>query len=446
MYKAQSIILNRSKHSNLCSIFDEWTKLAKETYNSALFIERQLISSSKKNSSEYTDNELEIRSYVQGKSLSTQKTIGYVKLERLIREHRTELYKSNLPNQSVQHILKSVVQDLKSYFQVIKDYKNNPAKYTGKPKLTKYCKSDKKSFVITNQDCVIYTRDNGTQYMKFPYITKKFGIFLELTYLPEELSSNTKKLKEVRVIPYYDTYKLEIVYEASESKKTSSNKVAAIDPGLDNLVTLVTSDESLVINGKVVKSKNQWFNKRAAELNSKLDVMYKTSKHADSKQLTSLWKNRANWMNDYMHKVSRFIVDYCVIHDIGTIILGINPMWKQNCNINKVNNQNFVQISHSKLYSLIQYKAQMAGITVIRQEESYTSKASYVDNDDIPVFGKENEKPVFSGKRIKRGLYKAADNTLINADVNGAANIGRKALGVRPFPVSALQKVTSATL
>ena len=123
MYKAQSIILNRSKHSNLCSIFDEWTKLAKETYNSALFIERQLISSSKKNSSEYTDNELEIRSYVQGKSLSTQKTIGYVKLERLIREHRTELYKSNLPNQSVQHILKSVVQDLKSYFQVIKDYK-----------------------------------------------------------------------------------------------------------------------------------------------------------------------------------------------------------------------------------------------------------------------------------------------------------------------------------
>ena len=112
----------------------------------------------------------------------------------------------------------------------------------------------------------------------------------------------------------------------------------------------------------------------------------------------------------------------------------------------KVNNQNFVQISHSKLYSLIQYKAQMAGITVIRQEESYTSKASYVDNDDIPVFGKENEKPVFSGKRIKRGLYKAADNTLINADVNGAANIGRKALGVRPFPVSALQKVTSSTL
>ena len=172
--------------------------------------------------------------------------------------------------------------------------------------------------------------------MKFPYITKKFGIFLELTYLPEELSSNTKKLKEVRVIPYYDTYKLEIVYEASESKKTSSNKVAAIDPGLDNLVALVTSDESLVINGNVVKSKNQWFNKRAAELNSKLDVMYKTSKHADSKQLTSLWKNRANWMNDYMHKVSRFIVDYCVIHDIGTIILGINPMWKQNCNISEL--------------------------------------------------------------------------------------------------------------
>lgn len=443
MYRAQSMILNRKKHSTICSFFDEWSIAAKEIYNFALFIERQLISSANKTKDNYSDNEIEVRSMVSGTVPDEQMTMCYEKLEKVIRLHRKELYGKNLPNQSIQQCLKMAVHDVQAYFESLKQYKVNPAAFTGKPKLTKYCKSERKTFIMTNQDCVLYEQADGTYKLKFPYITRQLGIMLDIPYLSDDF----KKLKEIRIVPYYGTYKLELVYECeSKNKVNNSTKVASIDPGINNLVTLVTEDESLVINGKVVKSKNQWFNKRAAELNSKLDVMYKTSKHPDSKQLTSLWKNRANWMNDYMHKVSRFIVDYCVTHDIGTIILGINPMWKQNCSIGKVNNQNFVQISHSKLYRLIQYKAQMAGITVIRQEESYTSKASYVDNDDIPVFGKENGKAVFSGKRIKRGLYKTADNTLINADVNGAANIGRKALGIRPFPVSALQKVTSVTL
>lgn len=444
MYRAQSMILNRKKHGTICSFFDEWSIAAKEIYNFALFIERQLISSANKTKDNYSDNETEVRSMVSGTVPDEQMTMCYAKLEKIIRHHRKELYGKNLPNQSIQQCLKMAVHDVQTYFESLKQYKVNPSAFTGKPKLTKYCKSERKTFIMTNQDCVLYEQTDGTYKLKLPYITRQYKIILDIPYLPDDF----KKLKEVRIVPYYDTYKLELVYECkSKNEVNNSTKVASIDPGVDNLVTLVTEDESLVINGKVIKSKNQWYNKRAAELNEQLDKMYKTSKHPDSKQLINLWKKRSSWMNDYLHKVSRYIVNYCVERGIGTLVLGLNKNWKQECSIGKANTQNFVQIPHSRLYSMIQYKAETEGIKVVLQEESYTSKASYLDNDSIPTYDPEsNIEHIFSGKRVKRGLYRASDDTLINADVNGAANIYRKHFEKTLFTLNALQNVRKVTV
>ena len=444
MYRAQSIILNRKKHNTICSFFDEWSIAAKEIYNFALFIERQLISSANKTKDNYSDNEIEVRSMVSDTIPDEQMTMCYEKLEKVIRHHRKELYEKNLPNQSIQQCLKMAVHDVQAYFESLKQYKVNPSAFTGKPKLTKYCKSERKTFIMTNQDCLLHEQADGAYKLKLPYITRQLGIMLDIPYLSDDF----KKLKEVRIVPYYDTYKLELVYECkSKNKVNNSTKVASIDPGVNNLVTLVTEDESLVINGKVIKSKNQWYNKRAAELNKQLDKMHKTPKHPDSKQLSNLWKKRSLWMDDYLHKVSRYIVDYCVECGIGTLVLGLNKNWKQECSIGKANTQNFVQIPHSRLYSMIQYKAEAEGIKVILQEESYTSKASYLDNDLIPTYDPEsNAKHSFSGKRVKRGLYRASDGTLINADINGAANIYRKHFEKAPFTLKALQNVRKVTV
>lgn len=444
MYRAQSMILNRKKHSAICSFFDEWSIAAKEIYNFALFIERQLISSANKTKDNYSDNEIEVRSMVSDTIPDEQMTMCYAKLEKVIRHHRKELYGKNLPNQSIQQCLKMAVHDVQTCFESLKQYKVNPSAFTGKPKLTKYCKSERKTFIMTNQDCVLYEQTDGTYKLKLPYITRQYKIMLDIPYLPDDF----KKLKEVRIVPYYDTYKLELVYECKEKERSfNSTKVASIDPGVDNLVTLVTEDESLVINGKVIKSKNQWYNKRAAELNGLLDKMYKTSKHPDSKQLINLWKKRSLWMDNYLHKVSRYIVDYCVEREIGILVLGLNKNWKQECSIGKANTQNFVQIPHSRLYSMIQYKAETEGIKVVLQEESYTSKASYLDNDLIPTYDPEsNVKHSFSGKRVKRGLYRASDGTLVNADINGAANIYRKHFEKTLFTLKALQNVRKVTI
>lgn len=445
MYRTQSVILNRKKQSVICSYFDEWSLTSKAIYNSALFIERQLVSSSGKSEGMYSENEKEVRSLTREMIPGTQMTVGYAKLEKIIRKHKFELYKRNLPNQSVQHCLKAVVHDIKSYFENLKQYKENPSAFTGKPMLTKYCKADRKTVVLTNQDCVLYKQTDETYKLKLPYITRKDGILLDVPYLPADF----KKLKEIRIVPYYDTYKLEIVYEKfTKEKPHVLTKAASIDPGVDNLVTLVTEDECLVINGRIIKSKNQWFNKRASKLNSHLDKMYKTSKHEDSKQLTTLWKKRSLWMLDYLHKVSRYIINYCVKHEIGTLVLGSNNGWKQKCNIGKTNTQNFIQIPHNRLYNMIQYKAEAEGIQVILQEESYTSKASYLDKDAIPTYDpeEENKKYSFSGKRIHRGLYNSADGISLNADVNGAANIYRKHFDETPFTAKSLQNVHKITI
>ena len=196
--------------------------------------------------------------------------------------------------------------------------------------------------------------------------------------------------------------------------------------GINNLVTAVSSKgKSFIIDGRRLKSINQWYNKENARLQSIKDKQRFGKKNTNRQN--TITRNRNNKVNDYMSKVARKIINYCILNDIGTLVVGYNETFQRNANIGKKNNQTFLNIPYGKLRDKLEYLCELNGITYIKQEESYTSKASFFDMDEIPVYNDDNPKMyVFSGKRIYRGMYQCADGKLINADVNGALNILRK--------------------
>ena len=211
--------------------------------------------------------------------------------------------------------------------------------------------------------------------------------------------------------------------------KIDNGKYLSIDLGIDNLCACVSISEksksSFLIDGKKLKSINQRYNKHKAELQSRLPE----NKHW-SNQLNDITKKRNFRINNYLHEVSKYIVNHAVSNNINTIVIGYNKEWKQDTNMSRKNNQNFIQIPFQKLIQLIKYKAKLKGIKAEIQEESYTSKASFFDNDEIPTYKKNKHavKYKFSGKRKNRGLYITSTGLKINADINGSLNILRKYL------------------
>ncbi|MGF7085475.1 IS605 OrfB family transposase [Lachnospiraceae bacterium PF1-4] len=186
-----------------------------------------------------------------------------------------------------------------------------------------------------------------------------------------------------------------------------------------------------VYKGGIIKSRNQWFNKERARLTSIMTKGHQTKQRVTSERLTRLSKDRHLFIQDYFHKVSRDIVNACVRDGVGTLILGVNQGWKQEANLGKAMNQTFTQIPLGILKEMIRYKAGWAGISVYEQEESYTSKADFLSSNAMPVYSKKQMSDplsIFSGNRIKRGLYASGSGVVLNADVNAAANIMRKAL------------------
>ncbi len=232
-------------------------------------------------------------------------------------------------------------------------------------------------------------------------------------------------IHQIRIVPRHGFYVVEVVYE-QDLKWTAVNPTyyAGIDIGMDNLAALTSNQPGfvpVVVNGRPVKSVNQFYNKKKAELQSKL------GRTGTTKRMKRLTNKRNRRIDHYMHTTSRWIVDDLVAHGIGTLVIGKNDGWKQEANMGKRTNQNFVSFPHARFIAMLSYKAELAGITVIITEESYTSKASFLDRDEMPVYdNKLTAKPTFSGQRIKRGLYRSADGTLINADCNGSGNIIRK--------------------
>ena len=236
---------------------------------------------------------------------------------------------------------------------------------------------------------------------------------------------------DLRIIPMGNTFIVELTYRVGKDECKNSRSVAlnpnealCCDLGIDNFATFVSTKPGIrpfLVKGKILKSINQQYNKQVAELRSK-----KHYEHIRIKGVKRYWQ-----LQDWMHKASRLAVNFCLVHDLGRIVIGTNRNWKQSVNLGKRNNQNFVMLPHAKFIEMVRYKAEEYGIQVTVREESYTSKASALDMDVIADFDPKQgkTKPVFSGKRIKRGLYRSSDGRLINADINGAANIGRKELG-----------------
>jgi len=313
-----------------------------------------------------------------------------------------DAYKA-LPSQTAQQILKKLEDNWQSFFAAMKEWRVNPSKFLGMPRPPKYKEKDGRFITFfTNQQC-----KNKNGYIRFP----KTKLYLK--------TKVTEPLNEVRITPEGNRYKIEIVHEhvVPEAISTEPSKIASIDLGLDNLVTLTNNigEIPIVINGKIGKSMNHYYNKKKSKL------MSNVGDNGTSNRLWKLSLKRNHKMNDQMHKASRYVVKWCIDHEIDTLVAGKNDGWKQEINIGKKNNQNFVSIPFESLLQKLAYKCEDAGIRFVETEESYTSKCSFLDGETMEHHDK------YLGKRIKRGLFRSATGIKINADVNGSYNIMRKA-------------------
>lgn len=313
-----------------------------------------------------------------------------------------------LPAQVSQQIIKLIFKNWKSFFKANKEYKKNPKKFKGRPRLPKYKDKDGLNIVIFTNQC---SRIKNSEV----HFAKE---------LISPVKTNVQSHQQVRIIPKATCFVIEIVYE-KEIKNYDLNKenFLSIDLGLTNLVATFNNvgEQPFIINGRIVKSINQYFNKKKAKLMSYI------GDKGTSNRIRKLSLKRDNKIQNYLHHTSKFIITYCIERSIGKIIIGNNKDWKQYINLGKKTNQSFVSIPFSKLVQQLQYKAEEAGIEVILTEESYTSKIDHLANEIMEH--KEN----YLGKRVKRGLFQSSTKKLINADVNGAIGIARKVISNSPI-------------
>ena len=378
----------------------------------------------KKNIGQRTDNEEDIFCEVHAlqdvhPQIHVRKVISYNHLEKLMRVTENPDFFIGLPMQTAQAMVKQAVTDFKNWLASLREYKKHPEKFLGRPKIPHYKKQDLATVIITNQDAVLYPSETGVS-LKLPIIKKR----LSFSNISEHAF-----LKEVRIKPYHGRFLFCLTFEEPEPViETSMPYTCAIDFGIDNFAAIVCDDgSSAIYKGGAVLSDTQWFHKQKAMYISILTKGHK-NRYATSKRLADLSYHHANFVKDQCHKISRSIIDFCVDHYAGTLIFGVNPLWKQNSRIGKINNQKFVSMPIAFLRAMITYKALNAGIKIIEQEESYTSKADITTKDYIPTYRVDDENAQFSGIRIKRGLYRCADGTILNADCHAAANIMRKAV------------------
>lgn len=326
-----------------------------------------------------------------------------------------------LNSNMAQQILKKVDGSFKSFFGLIKLAKQG--KYAFKDcKPPHYLPKDGHTTLVIG-----FVRLNGNKLI-LPYSNsfKKSHKPVEITIPPILLG---KKIKEIRIIPKAKArfFEIQYIYEAENIQRNlNKNNALALDLGINNLVTAVTdSGKSFIIDGRKLKSINQWYNKENARLQSIKDKQNFGKKQTNRQK--DIARDRNNKVNDYMNKTARKIIDYCINNDIGTLVVGYNETFQRNTNMGKRNNQNFVNIPYGQLRDKLEYLCELNNITFVKQEESYTSKASFWDKDDIPVYNADNPKEYqFSGKRVHRGMYKTKNSKYLNADVNGALNILRK--------------------
>ena len=370
------------------SMFCEYTHLAKNLYNHANYLVRN----------DFVEN---------------RKWLRYQDLDKILKEDLEFPDYRNMPTaQSAQQVLRLLDSIWKSFFNSIKDWSKNKEKYSGQPKIPKYKPKDGKMVLpLTNQQVKV-----KGDLLHFP---KSFCGF---TVKPRCVTlDNFEKINQVRIVPKGQSFCLEIVYSiAVESDLLSDNgRYMSIDLGLDNLATIVTNIglNPIIVNGKGLKSNNQYYNKKQAHYQQ---VAKQMNNKFYTNRLYRLTRKRNSKIDDSLHKVSKFIVTSAISNDIHTIVIGNNKDWKQYISLGKRINQSFVNIPHQKLIEKIIYKARNVGINVILTEESYTSGTSFLD-------GESPKKEFYNKKRrLHRGLFISNQGISINADVNAAYQIMKK--------------------
>lgn len=312
----------------------------------------------------------------------------------------------NLPCHVSRNVIKQVSENIKSWIRAKKEYEKHPDKFQRRPKLPDY-KNGKKLNIVVFDELSCRIKEDGCVH------------FVKNIIKPIRTKVKPDELIQIRIIPEATCFIVEIVYERKETDLgLDKDNFLSIDLGLNNLCACVSNVvESFIINGKIAKSVNQWYNKKKAKLMSFVGNKGTSNK---IKRITLL---RNCWIEDKLHKISRYIVNFCRSNNIGTIIIGLNKGWKNKINIGKRNNQHFVSIPHSKLINKIVYKAKLLGINVIIHEESYTSKIDHL------AFEPLKKQESYLGKRKKRGLFQSSICKLINSDINGAIGIARKVIG-----------------
>jgi putative transposase len=333
--------------------------------------------------------------------------LNYQEMHHQMKQH--EAYKA-LPAKVAQQVLLVLDRNWQSFFAALAAWGKDPSQFLGRPRLPGY--KDKQR----GRNLLIYT----IQALSAPALRQ--GMIVP-SMLGITVQTRQQQVQQVRIIPRDGFYVIEVIYEREPIPAAVNPALhAGVDIGLNNLATL-TSDKPgfvpRVVNGRPVKSINQFYNKHRAKLQSQLGTM------GTSHRLERLTTRRTRRIDHYLHTTSRRIIDLLVAEGIGTLIIGKNDEWKQEIALGKRNNQHFVNVPHARFIAMLTYKAELVGVQVVVTEESYTSQASFLDSDSLPVYG-TTPVPTFSGRRVKRGLYRAADGTPINADVNGAYNIIRK--------------------
>jgi putative transposase len=370
----------KSNHS-IYNQIDEMCFASKNLYNSANFNVRQ--------------------SFFFGGKASVPK---YESLYHIMKD--SEQYKA-LPAKISQQVLKLLAQNWTSFFAALAEYCNDSSKFRGEPKPPDYLNKN-------GRYCLIFTGQATSKKQLGQELIKLSG--LDYCFDTSVKLGNINKYCQSRIVPKLDHYVLEIIYEVPDVPLKNNDSIAAIDFGVNNLMAItsnVPGFEPVLINGRPLKSINQFYNLKRASIQSFLGL-------PTSKRLKKFTTDRNHKVKDYLHRASTYVINLLDELGISKLVVGKNKGWKNGINIGRRNNQNFVQIPHAQLIDILTYKGALIGIEVIIQEESYTSKASFLNSDFIPTYKAKPENWEPSGKRVKRGLYVTNNGVALNADINGA--------------------------
>ena len=343
------------------------------------------------------------------------KWVRYNELDRIMKatenlEH--EINYRKLKAQAAQQILRMLDKNWLSYFRALKVFKKDPSKFTGQPRPPRFLKRGSRNLLVYTNQCS-QIKDNK--------IVLEENISINIPKVDKDFS----KLKQIRILPRKDRYEIEIIYNVDCANfELDQNNYLSIDLGVNNLAACISKDKSFLLDGKPIKSVNQFFNKTSAKNRSFRDKKGGRTCRRKSNELSNY---REFFIRDQFHKMTRLIVNYCIVKNIGTIVCGYNKRWKDSIDIGKISNQKFTSIPHKLFLKMLKYKCELVGIVLICKEESYTSKCDGLALEPV------KKHKIYLGKRIKRGLFQSSVGKLINADIDGSLNTLRKVIGDGPF-------------